>query len=87
MLSDESANLLVGIARVGGSLKRLVDLIPNLLPHRVRGASPWSYPQEFSAAAMSKSASLFCRLSRAVVSTKAGDLPWRCACLGRAEEL
>ncbi len=40
MLSDESANLFVRIARIRRSLKRLVDLIPNLLAHRVGGGEP-----------------------------------------------
>ena len=37
MLIDESANLFVRIARIRRSLKRLVDLLPNLLAHRVGG--------------------------------------------------
>ena len=40
MLIDESANLFVRVARLGRGLKRLVDLIPDLLAHRVGGGKP-----------------------------------------------
>ncbi len=40
MLSDESANLFVRVARIRRSLERLVDLLPDLLAQRVGGGKP-----------------------------------------------
>ena len=40
MLIDVSANLFVRVAGIRRSLKGQVDMLPNLLPHRVGGGEP-----------------------------------------------